>query len=497
MNHSALIYGQLKGRARENSLLNNASSLLQWDQEIMMPAKGSDYRADQLALLSGWAHQRWTDPEVKRWLDEVSVEDLSCDEQVNVERWRYDLERSRRIPADLVEESARLESQAHEAWKMARSRSEFDLFKPYLVKLVACARRKADLWGYELEPYDALLEGHEPGLTSAQLRALFTPLATDLACCCEKAFAMTKSPGLPEVVYPIERQVAFNRRIVEALGYDFSRGRMDVSVHPFSSTLGPQDHRITTRYDEKDFTGSLFGALHEAGHALYEQGLPPEAFGTPLGSSVSLGIHESQSRFWENQIGRSTAFWEYGYPVACEYFPELSQITMEDVVAYVNRVERSFIRVDASEIGYDLHVILRFEVEDRLFNGDLDVEDVPSFWNERFKAFVGLEVPDDARGCLQDIHWSMGGFGYFPTYTLGSLNAAQLYAAADIELGGLSENIALGNYEPLLSWLRKQIHTQGRRYLPGALMEAATGRAPSAEPFLKYIREKVNQLVSP
>lgn len=485
-------YQKLLERSKEVSLISSTSALLQWDQEILLPKQGVDFRADQLAWLGGKAHRLWTEDEVGEWMDAaVNEVDAGSIEAVNVERWKYDYERARKIPADLVEKSARVEAQGHESWKEARSKSDFSLFTASLTDLIELSKQKAELWGYQEVPYDALLECYEPGLTASQVQSLFEPLAGQLADICETAYAQSHDVQLPAGEYPVEQQKAFNTKVVEALGFDLERGRIDISVHPFSSGMGPHDNRITTRYNASDFTSSLSGIIHEAGHGMYEQGLRPEAHGTPCGSSVSLGIHESQSRFWENQIGRSRAFWEYWYPVAVEHFPQLKKMPIEDLVAYVNKVERSLIRVDASEIGYDLHVVLRFEVEEKIFSGALAVADIPGYWNERFKELIGLDVKDDAEGCLQDIHWSMGGFGYFPTYTLGSINAAQIYAAVENSVGDVGQLLAAGQYSEILTFLRENIHQHGRRYLPNELMKVATGSEPTTDAFLNYFRGKV------
>jgi len=485
-------YQKLLDRSKEVSLISSTSALLQWDQEIMLPKHGIEFRAEQLAWLGGKAHRLWIDEVVGEWIgaavDEV---DAGSMEAVNVERWKYDYERACKIPAELVEKLARVESQGHESWKEARAKSDFSIFAQSLTELVELSKQKAGLWGYEEVPYDALLEPYEPGLTTKQVKELFGPLAGQLAEICGVAYAKGNEVQLPDGEYPVLQQQAFNARVVEAVGFDLDRGRIDISVHPFSSSMGPHDNRITSRYDVADFTSSFYAILHEGGHGMYEQGLLPEAFGTPCGSSVSLGIHESQSRFWENQIGRSLAFWEQWYPVAVEYFPQLSKISVDELVAYVNKVERSFIRVDASEIGYDLHVVLRFEVEEKIFSGELAVADIPAYWNERFQELIGLKVQDDAQGCLQDIHWSMGGFGYFPTYTLGSINAAQIFAAVEDTVGDVDAKLRQGQYAEILSFLRENIHQHGRRYLPNELMEQATGRLPVTDAFLEYLRKKV------
>jgi carboxypeptidase Taq len=489
-------YDKLCDRAAEVALLSSTASLLSWDQEIHLPPRALEYRGSQLAWLSGRAHETWVREETGAWLEEAGEKVApGSDEAVNVERWTYDYERARKLPVELVERSARLESQAHEAWKEAREKSDYSIFSPLLAELIDISREKGERWGYAECPYDALMESYEPGFTASEARALFVPLAAELAELFKTGASDLPVSKLPDGPYPVEQQVEFNRKVIEAVGFDFSRGRVDTAVHPFSTTMGPYDNRITTRFNEEDFTFSFFGILHECGHGMYEQGLPAEKYGTPCGGSVSLGIHESQSRLWENQIGRSRAFWEYWYPVANDHFPQLKSMSLDDFVRFVNKVEKSFIRVDASELGYDLHVILRFEVEEKIFSGELEVEGVPSFWNQRFKELIGLDVPDDRRGCLQDIHWSMGGFGYFPTYTLGSLNAAQLLEAVRQRVPNFEQELKRGETGNILDDLRRNIHAHGRRYLPKELIEVATGNPPAPAYLLDYFRNKLKSLM--
>lgn len=490
-------YRQLTSRSREVKLLGTFSSLLSWDQELCLPPRGQAFRADQMAWVQGRAHRLWTDPVVAEWLEGAKAEVAAeSPEAANVARWESDYQRAQKLPVELVETCARVEAEAHEAWKKAREASDYSVFSGFLERLVALNREKAECWGYEECPYDAHLEAYEPGLRTKALKARFEPLAAELSGMVQWILGQASIPEWPEGPYPIPDQEAFNREVMEALGFDFERGRMDTSVHPFSSGMGPHDHRVTTRYDENDFTSSLFGIIHECGHSLYEQGLEEDRFGTPCGESVSLGIHESQSRLWENQIGRSLAFWEYWFPKAADRFPQIRKMGLEDFVRYINRVERSYIRVDASEIGYDLHVILRFEIEDRVFNGGLTVKEIPDFWNERFRELIGIEVPDDRRGCLQDIHWSMGGFGYFPTYTLGSLNAAQWMEAMEEAVGPVGPQLSQGRTGPILEWLRSHVHRHGRRYLPDELMARATGRPVEAGPLLRHFQKKAEWLTA-
>ncbi|MGH7972240.1 MAG: carboxypeptidase M32, partial [Limisphaerales bacterium] len=340
-----------------------------------------------------------------------------------------------------------------------------------------------------------LLEEHEPGMRTAQVRSLFAELRPAIGEVMGKAVERSAAvpPDLIEGNYPVAAQQALNRKVAEAMGFDFAAGRIDTTTHPFCTTLGPGDCRLTTRYNERNFTQSLYGIMHEAGHGLYEQGLPAEYFGSPLCMAASLGIHESQSRLWENHVGRHPRFWEHWHPIACEHFPELKRLTPTQLAAAVNRVTPSFIRVEADQVTYDLHIILRFEVEVKLMEKQLAAGDVPAYWNENFQSMLGLKVERDADGCLQDIHWSLGELGYFPTYTLGNLNAAQIMERVLQDQPGLEGELSRGEYGNLLKWLRERVHRHGLRYHSQDLMQKATGEPTSGKHHLDYLRKKFLQ----
>jgi carboxypeptidase Taq len=487
-------YQSLRERTRELALVDGAAALLSWDEETYMPRKGLAYRADQLAFLGSWTHRQFTAPEVGDWIKQCEDAGFvaESDEAANVREWRRSYDRQTRLPAELVAEFNRASTLARDAWAEARRRSEFPLFQPHLEKLLELSRRMAEHWGYEQTPYDALLEGNERGARAEPLRQLFRTLAPALVELLGAAQERSASIPADRLAghYPIAAQQAFNREVATAFGFDFEAGRIDTTTHPFCSGLGPGDTRLTTRYSESDFTESLYSVLHEVGHGLYDQGLPAEHHGTPLGSAVSMGIHESQSRLWENHVGRSAAFWEHWHPRARVHFPALRQFTPAEITAAVNRVAPSFIRVEADQVTYDLHILLRFELELRLVEGRLAVRDLPGVWNEEFRKLFGLKVPDDARGCLQDIHWSLGAFGYFPTYTLGNLNAAQLMRRATADLPELTPQLREGRYQSLLGWLQEKVHCQGQRHAPSELMRRATGEATEAGHHLACLREK-------
>jgi carboxypeptidase Taq len=492
-------YESLQQRFREVAGYNSTASLLAWDQETYMPPKAGAYRAEQLGQMAGLTHRLATAPEVGDWiaacedhLPPCADEEETAMRAANVREWRRDYDRATRLPSRLVEELARNTSLSREAWAQARHDSNFAAFAPWLEKILGLVREQAESWGYTTCAYDALLEGYEPGARIAELNPLFADLQKQLTPLLPRLHKVTGGADPARLVgdYPRIGQQSLNWQVAAAMGFDFEAGRIDTTVHPFCTEMGPRDCRMTTRYHETDFTGSLFGVMHEAGHGLYTQGLPAEHFGTPLGTYLSLGIHESQSRLWENQVGRSRAFWHHWYPRVREQFPALESLPQEEFWLLVNRVQPTHIRVEADEATYNLHIILRYEIEQKLVSGELPVADLPHAWNARFEELMQIPVPDDARGCLQDTHWSLGLIGYFPTYTLGNLNAAQLFQAALKQVPGLDANLQEGNYAPLLTWLREKIHHQGRRYSPQELIERATGEPLRASYFLDYLKTK-------
>jgi len=487
-------YRKLLERARKIALLDSTASLLSWDEETYMPTKALNHRAEQMAWLSGEAHRLFTAKQVGAWIAACEQHGFApdSDEAANVREWRRSYDRKTKIPARLVEKFQRVRTHAREAWGEARKQSKFKLFRPHLQKLLDLQLQIADLLGYSGSPYNAHLDEYEPGARAEDLRELFAKLRPEIVSILGPA--VERSAATPRSLlhghYPVAAQEAFNRGVAQAMGFDFDSGRIDTTTHPFCSGMGPNDCRLTTRYNEQDFTQSLYGIMHEAGHGLYDQGLPKEHYGTPLGKDVSLGIHESQSRLWENHVGRSEAFWQHWYPIACKHFPDLRRLTPEQITGAVNQVQPSFIRVEADQVTYDLHIILRFEIELKLIERQLAVADVPAYWNEQFEKSFGLKVPDDAHGCLQDIHWSIGLFGYFPTYSLGNLNAAQLMNKAQADHGSLAAELARGEYGTLLKWLRENVHRHGMRDHPQELMHRATGMGTDSAAHLAALRKK-------
>lgn len=494
-------YDELIQRFKEYNLLSSCKSLLDWDEQTYMPKKGSAHRAEQVSLLAKMGHGMLTAPEVGELLKEVEGTELTnppdTDSAVNIREIRRMYDRATKLPERLVQEIARTTILAAPVWREARKENDFAKFRPWLDKIVGLKREEAQAIGYQKAPYDALLDEYEPGATAEEVTRVFAELRKDLVPFIGKLTSSGKRPrqDVFERDYAIDRQRIFGQEAAAAVGFDFMAGRLDVTTHPFCSGIGPGDCRITTRYHEKELNQSFFGILHETGHAIYDQGLPADHFGTPRGSFISLGIHESQSRMWENQVGRSRPFWEHFYPRARQVFPEtLADISLDEFYFAINNVEPSFIRVEADEATYNMHIILRFELEQALISGDLKPVDVPGAWNEKFKQFFNLTPPTDTLGCLQDVHWSMGGLGYFPTYTLGNLYAAQFMEQARQDLGDLGADFRAGNFARLKHWLNTKIHAPGQTYRAGALCQRITGRPLSHRPLLKYMQDKFGPL---
>ncbi len=494
-------YAQAIARTRETALLESAASILNWDQEVMMPPGGVEHRARELQLLARLAHERRTAPQLGDLLAQATEEvgtdgDPLCRANLRELRRRY--ERACRVPADLVAALAETTSLAQHHWAAARAASDFAAFEPWLTKVVALVRAKASCLraADDAEDYDALLEEYEPSLRSAHLEPLFAPLLPRIRALLERhRTEPPRAAALDGKRFDVARQQTFVRAIATALGFDFTRGRLDLSTHPFCGGSHRGDVRITTRYAEDDLLDGLGSTIHEVGHGIYEQGLPAEHIGTPLGEAVSLGIHESQSRLYENQVGRGRAFWRFATPLLREHFGAAADgLDADTMFAAANRVRAGFIRVDADEVTYNLHVMVRCRIERDLIAGRLAVADVPAAWNAQYRDVLGLDVPDDRRGCLQDVHWSCGLIGYFATYTLGNLYAAQLFEAAGRAIGDLDAQFARGEFTPLREWLNANVHAHGQRHRAAELCERATGAPLSPEPFLRYLERKTDAL---
>ena len=472
---------------------------LGWDQETIMPAKGGKARSEIMSWLAKEQHSRITDDGFATMIAELEADEtLDDDQRANIREIRRRYDKAVKLPSEFVAEFALARSQALVAWQEARADSDFAKFKPHLAKLISMTNEKIDYYGVESTRYDVLLDEYEFGMKVSDYDPLFDGLKSKLVPLLQKIMAakkITPDPTLPsELTFPVESQTEFCKLVSSATGFDFEAGRMDASTHPFSAGLWPGDTRFTTRFDEKDPFSCLYAVMHETGHALYEQGLDANHSFTPRGDAVSLGVHESQSRFWENQVGRTPAFWKVVLPWFKEHFPESPDWTPEELNKIANCVEPGFIRVEADEITYNLHIMLRYELEKKIFNDNLSVDEIPGKWNEMFIEWFGIEVPEDRLGCLQDIHWSMAAFGYFPTYTLGNLYAAQLLDAMGEELGDVDDIVESGNWQPMLDWLRAKIHQEGSKFTPSELIQNATGKPPTPQPFINYVEKKYGEL---
>lgn len=488
--NNANAYQQLADRQREIALIGSTQALLGWDQETQMPAAALETRAAQLGQLTRISHQMQTDQALGELLDGASSSAQDENQACNVYYWKRAWDRATRIPEELAVELSEASSVAMAAWQQARADDAFDSFTPHLEKLVSLKRREAEAigWPDSGEAWDALAEEFDPGMTAASVTAVFTPLRDALvALQSELPEARPGSTfGLDEL--PSDKQSEFVRALMSRMGFSFEGGVMATSTHPFCSGIGAGDVRMTIRRDEASLLTALGSSMHECGHALYEQGLPSAFCGQPRGSFNGLSIHESQSRLWENHVGRSRAFWHWCTDEIAREF-NLTDLDPEALFAQVNRSEPGLIRVEADQATYDLHIMVRFELERALLNGELEPRELPDAWNAQYRAYLGATPEGDADGCLQDIHWSMGAMGYFPTYTLGNLYAAQFFSAAKRAIPQIDEQIGKGEFAPLLAWLREQIHEQGQLLSPADLCLRVTGEPLSAEPMLDHLRK--------
>lgn len=489
-------YVELIRLAREESVLGSCADLLEWDEETFMPRGGGAHRAEQLALLAGIAHDRGTDPRFGDLLESVEGSGLATDPDgpvaVNLRELRRQYQRERCLPRDLVEESTRAAALGSQAWVEAREANDFGRFAPWLERIFALARDEADAVGFGETRYDALLEDYEPGITTREVASLLAQVTGALR---PRIAEWSEPAAVPAHVlrreFAIDRQRLFGEAVAAGLGFDLEAGRIDTAHHPFCTSIGPGDTRIAVRHHRKNFALGFFVLLHEVGHGLYDQGLDPAHYGTPMGSAPSLGLHESQSRLWENQVGRSLGFWRHFYPRLRNVFHEvLHDVPLEQFRQVINRVAPGSDRSRADEVSYNLHIAIRFELELALLSGDLPVADVPAAWNDAYRRELGVQPRSDREGCLQDGHWAEGMIGYFPTYLLGNVYAAQLFDRASAELGDLDEAFARGEFAGLLSWLRDRVHRHGHRYSARELITRVTGAAPSPGPLLASLERR-------
>ena len=492
---------ELQKELAQISTLAGISAVLNWDQETYMPADAIEFRSNQLALMSTLTHQRHTGPELRAILsDWVNLEtgrilrsDLSTREQALLREVYRDWKHATALPEAFVEETARAQAHSQHAWQEARKQDNFAHFSPHLSTMISLAKQKAQYLNPSINPYDCLLDEFEPTMTAAVLTPVFERLRQGIMDVLAHIQSKPKPDTTPWDGQPFDTQAQwdFGIEILNAMGYDFGKGRQDKSAHPFTTQFHPTDVRITTRLNELDFMDGLSSTMHEGGHALYEQGVDVAWFGTPLGSANSLGIHESQSRLWENVVGKSKAFWSHYYPKLQAYFPtQLGSVSLDAFYAGIHQIKPSFIRVAADEVTYNLHILIRFELEQLMFNTDIPVSELPKVWNEKYQHYLGITPTSNSVGILQDVHWSCGLFGYFPTYTLGNLYSAQLFNQAKIEIPHLETQINSGKLLPLKQWLNQKVHLVGREKSAQDLMTSITGQPLSEKAFLDYLQSK-------
>ena len=497
VNDTQKLYEQVCRHARQTAVLRSIEEALGWDERTMMPQAGGEHRAEQMALLSGMIHQRETDRQYGDRLAELAQDSLAADELsetgVNIRLLKRQYEKKIKLPRSLVEELTRTAVLGQQSWQEARRNNDFPAFRPLLEKTFHLKRQEAEALGYRQCPYDALLDDYEPELLTSTVADVLTGLRDELVTLADEIRGSRRRPNVAilKQTFPVDRQESLGREAAGLIGFDFNRGRLDRTAHPFCCSLGPRDCRITTRFDEHLFDSAFFSILHESGHGLYDQGLREDQYGLPLGEAVSLGIHESQSRLWENLVGRGRPFWEYLYPKAQQHFPQaLGDVSLDDFFFAINDVRPSLIRVEADEITYNLHILIRFELERALLDDKLKVADLPDAWNEQYRRCLAVVPSGDADGLLQDVHWSAGLVGYFPTYALGNMYAAQLLEKANADLGDLGHGFSRGTFRPLLEWLRKSIHREGQRRFGPALIEHVSGRSPSHASLIEHLRTK-------
>ena len=498
MSKSKKQFEELRQHVAQTNLLTATKALLEWDQQTKLPPSGNDFRSEQITHFAGEIHRHQTDERLGDLLEQLSDTDLATDAHsdtgATIVEMRREFDRRVKLPTSLVTEIARETSRGQQIWVQARKANDFSSFAPTLKRIFELKKQEAEAIGYEDCPYDALLDEYEPGAKTGEvasvleaLRKELVPLVADIA---ESRAEI--STDILHRHFPRQAQTEFAKATTAEIGFDYQRGRLDETHHPFCTELGPHDCRITTRYDENFFNSAFFGTLHEAGHGMYDQGLRPDFYGLPPGRFCSLGIHESQSRLWENLVGRRLSFWQHFFAKAQEAFPAaLQDVALMDFYRAINKVEPGLIRVEADEATYNLHIILRFQLEQDVINGDLDTDDLPAAWNEKYEQYLGITPPNEADGVLQDIHWSSGAIGYFATYSLGNLFASQLFQSAENELGNLDVMFRSGDFFPLRQWLNRNVHELGMCFSSSELGQKVTGSPLSHEDLIAQLRQKL------
>jgi len=491
----------LQERLAEIQSLNNIGAVLGWDQQTQMPEAAAGARAEHLATLGKVLHEKSTTDELGKLIEDAEKEidgmDSDSFEVALVNMARYNFDQATKVPTEFVAEFQRATALAHNRWAQARAENDFSQFRDDLAKIFEMTQQQAEYLGYDDHPYDALLDQYERGMKSADVTRIFNdlrdqlvPIVAGIADNKDKA-----SDALLRLDYPIELQRQFGNEVATKIGFDFDRGRQDLAVHPFCTNFSRNDVRITTRYEIDWFSGGLFSTIHEAGHGMYEQGSAEALDRTPLAGGTSLGVHESQSRLWENVVGRSRNFWTFFYPELQKAFPEqLSNASLDDFYRAINASSPSFIRVEADEVTYCLHIMIRYDLERAVYDGDVKIDDIPAAWNAKYEEYLGITPPNDTLGCLQDVHWSAGIMGYFPTYALGNLLSLQFYEKAIEAHPEIPEQFAEGKFDTLLTWLQDNIYQHGSKYPPKNLIKQVTGEEIRVEPFINYIKNKYGEI---
>lgn len=478
--------------------LGSTISLLHWDSMVNMPKEAMEYRSEMIGYLAGESYKLTTSEKMKELINSFTgMDDLDLITKAMLENITKEYHKATKIPeAEFVQyEIDKALSQS--AWEEAKKKKDFSIFKPHLAKMIAANKKISEYWGFADNKYDGLLDSYEPGMTTERLDLVFGELRESLVDLLRKIQNSNRKPDdtLLKGDYSIDSQRKLGEAILEKLGYDFeTKGRIDASAHPFTTNFGNKDVRITTKYNPEDFRPAIFSLIHEGGHGIYEQNIPDELLGTSLAHGASMGMHESQSRFYENVLGKSLEFWSYFYPKFQEAYPELERVELLSFYQAINRVEPSLIRIDADELTYSLHVIIRYEMEKLLINSDIPIDDVPRLWNEKYKEYLGVEPEHDGEGVLQDIHWSGGDFGYFPTYALGNLYGAQIFHKLKEELPDWNHQIEGGDFSAITKWLREHVHQYGATFKPAELIRKVTGEELSATYFIEYLNDKFGKL---
>lgn len=477
--------------------LNSATSVLSWDMMVYIPRKGKSYRSEVLGYLSSESYKLQTSDEMKAFIDYfISQEILDDVTKAMVLNAKKNYDQTKKIPEDKYREYVILASNSFSYWEEARAKSDYSIFKPYLEKIINFNKEFLEYWGYEGNKYNTLLDHYEPGITVEKLDKVFGELREAILGILRKIqnSNVKINANFFNKHFTKEEQEAFGVFVAKKLGYDFEAGRIDVSTHPFTTTFDNKDVRITTRYDENEFRGALFSTIHESGHAIYEQNIPDTLKGTGLATGVSMGIHESQSRYYENILGRSKEFWKYFYKEAKNSFKQFQDVSMDEFYKAINIVEPSLIRTEADELTYSLHVIIRYEIEKELINGIITVNELPQIWNAKYKEYLGVEPKNDAEGVLQDMHWSDGSFGYFPSYALGNLYGAQFLSKMIKDIPDYYDLVEHGEFNKIHEWLKENIHKHGSVYKPSEIIKKVTGEELSAKYFIDYLNKKYSDL---